>query len=47
MTNRIAIFLGLSIFAAIAVDYVMFDLAASVFLGRKFVSMLDWIKFWR
>ena len=47
MTNKIAIGLGLFVFAAFAVDAYVFDGEMPVFLGKKIFEFLDWIAFWR
>lgn len=47
MTNRIAIWIGLLIVLALAVDTVFWGSDHLVFLGRKFFALLDWVAFWR
>jgi len=47
MTNKIAIGLGLLIFAVFAVDAYAFGGELPVFLGRKLYELLLWIAFWR
>ena len=47
MTNTIALYLALLIAAAIGVDLVANDGAASVFMARKFLGIVDWVAFWR
>ena len=47
MTNRLAIWIGLLILAALAVDIWVFGSEHLVFLGRKLFVLLDWMAFWR
>ncbi|WP_341861055.1 hypothetical protein [Gymnodinialimonas sp. 57CJ19] len=47
MTNTLAIWIIIVIAAFLAVDAVMFDWSLSLFLGRKFASLLLWMAFWR
>ncbi len=47
MTNRLAIALALLILCFFIVDYFVYDLTNSVFLGRKFVELVDYVAFWR
>lgn len=47
MTNRIAIFLGLSLIAAIAADAALFGSQHMVFLGKKLFALIHWLAFWR
>ncbi len=47
MTNRIAIWLGLLIVAALVADALIYGSEHLVFLGRKFFALLDWVAFWR
>jgi hypothetical protein len=47
MTNRIALYLALVILAAIGADYVLLQGAASLFVMRKLVVLIDWVMFWR
>lgn len=46
MTNRIALFLGIVIAAAIAADVIANEGAALDFLSRKFIDLIEWVKFW-
>lgn len=46
MTNRIALVIGIVIAAGIAVDALANDGAASGFLSRKFLDLIEWVKFW-
>ncbi|WP_226621414.1 hypothetical protein [Alloyangia pacifica] len=47
MTNRIALWIGALLIAAIALDIMLFDSRTLVFLGRKIFILLDWMAFWR
>ena len=46
MTNRIALGLGLAIVAILALDYA-FGLGISVFLGRRFLDLINLVAVWR
>ncbi len=46
MTNRIALVIGIVIAAAIAMDALANDGMALGFLSRKFVDLIEWVKFW-
>lgn len=46
MTNGIALFLGIVIAAGIAADTFANDGAALDFLSRKFIDLIEWVKFW-
>lgn len=47
MTNTIALYLGLIILAAIAVDFLANDAVALTFTARKFLDLVEWVAFWR
>ncbi len=47
MTNIIALYIGLVLLAAIGLDLVANDGAALVFLGHKFLRLVEWVVFWR
>ena len=47
MTNSIAIGIGLSILALLALDQFMADGFNTLFLMRKFADMIEWMAFWR
>ncbi len=47
MTDRIALGLALLIAAGIAADMALTGGETLLFLARKFVSLLDWVEFWR
>jgi hypothetical protein len=46
MTNRIALVIGIVLVAVIAVDAVANGGAALGFLSRKFIDLIEWVKFW-
>lgn len=46
MTNRIAIGLALTVVALIALNFAM-GWSAHIFLGRKFVALVEWLAIWR
>ena len=46
MTDRIAIFLGVVLIAAIAAD-IAFGWGGLVFAMKKFNGLVEWIAFWR
>ncbi|EBA18013.1 hypothetical protein RSK20926_19782 [Roseobacter sp. SK209-2-6] len=47
MTNKIAIWLGILLIGAIAIDVFLSGPVHLVFLGKKFFELLDWVAFWR
>ena len=47
VTNRIAIFLGLFLIAAIVLDTMIYGNQHLVFLGKKFFELIEWVAFWR
>jgi hypothetical protein len=47
VTNRIAIFLGVMLIGFFVVDGILFSGNMSVFLGRKFGVLTEYIIFWR
>lgn len=47
MTNKIAVWLFLIIVALLAVDYLRYDWANTIFLLRKFLQLIEWTAFWR
>lgn len=47
MTNRIALALALFLFILLSADYLLNDGQASLFLGKKFLTLVDYMKFWR
>ncbi|WP_372839007.1 hypothetical protein [Phaeovulum sp.] len=47
MTDRIALWLGLSLLVLIGIDYAYVGTQHLVFLGNKFVDLVDYVAFWR
>ena len=47
MTNSLAIWIGIIIAVALAVDAVLFGWQYSFFLAQKFAGLLRWLAFWR
>lgn len=47
MTNRIALFLGLILIAAIVADVLYFGTEHLIFLGKKMFDLMEWMAFWR
>ena len=47
MSNTLAVWLIGLILAAFGLDYLLNDSAATVFLARKGLDLLQWIAFWR
>jgi hypothetical protein len=47
LTNRIALWIGLVLLAAIIADLTLNGGAALIFLMRKFLDMIEWVAFWR
>ncbi len=47
VTNRIAIFLGLFLIAAIVADIMLYGDEHVIFLGKKMFELIEWIAFWR
>jgi len=47
LTNRIALWIGLLLLAAISADLALNGGSALVFLLRKFLDMVEWLAFWR
>ncbi len=47
MTNRIALVLACLIIAAILADVALNHSAASIFMLKKLVSLIEYIEFWR
>lgn len=46
MTNRLAIWIGLIVVAALATDIWLYGSEHLLFLGRKLFVLLDWLAFW-
>ncbi|MGR3321598.1 MAG: hypothetical protein ACU0DK_06685 [Pseudooceanicola sp.] len=47
MTNQIALALGLTLAALVALDAVVFDWSNCLFLAKKLADLIEWIAFWR
>ncbi len=47
MTNRIALFLGLFLIAAMIADVYLYGTEHLLFLGKKLFELIEWIAFWR
>lgn len=47
MSNRLALIIALVILAVIVLDFALLKGAASLFLARRFVVLIDWLMFWR
>ena len=47
LTNRLALFIGLFLIAAVGVDVWLFGDEHMVFLGKKLFELIEWLAFWR
>lgn len=47
MTNKIAIWLGLIIIAAVSADLILWQGEHLLFLAKKLFELMDWVAFWR
>ena len=47
MSNRLALIIACVILAAIALDFALLKGAASLFLARRILVLIDWAMFWR
>jgi len=47
MTNIIAIWLAALVLVLLALDFIAFDSGAVLFLGRKFLVLVEYVAFWR
>ncbi|WP_223424799.1 hypothetical protein [Tateyamaria pelophila] len=47
MTNRIALFLGVFLIAAITLDVMVYGSEHIIFLSKKLADLLEWMAFWR
>lgn len=47
MTNKIALALGLFIFASIVLDLFFYGPQHMIFLGKKMNELIEWLAFWR
>lgn len=46
LTNRLAVWIGLILLASIIADFALNGGAASIFLARKFLDLIEWVDFW-
>ncbi len=47
MTNGISAVLAALILLFLILDRIFWHAAAEVFLARKFITLVDWLEFWR
>ena len=47
MTDRIALFLGILIVAAVVLDVTVYGTEHIIFLGKKLYGLIEWLAFWR
>ncbi len=47
MTNSIALVLGAVIIGGIVFDLTTYDGSNLLFLGKKFMELIEWMAFWR
>jgi hypothetical protein len=47
MTNTIALYLGIALFAALGLDLFANDGQALLFVARKLVGFIEYVAFWR
>ena len=47
MTNQLALILGLVIVTCLAIDAYSFGWDNTLFLSRKLLDLIEWLKFWR
>ena len=47
MTNKNAILLGVMILTALALDALLNNWTATLFLSRKLADLIEWMAFWR
>ena len=47
MSNRLALIIACVLLAAIALDFALLKGAASLFLARRILVLIDWAMFWR
>jgi len=47
MTNQIAIFLGALILIGLGIDWHYFGWDGTLFLARRLMELIEWLKFWR
>ena len=47
MNDTLALVLGIALAIFLGVDFLVFDWANSIFLGRKLFWLIDYVAFWR
>jgi hypothetical protein len=47
MSDRVALIIGLILLGAIVVDAIVFDWQVQIFIGRKLMTLIEHIAFWR
>ncbi|MEM1237743.1 MAG: hypothetical protein AAGI10_12280 [Pseudomonadota bacterium] len=47
MTNRLALILAIIIVVCIVIDQAIWSGEVLVFLGKKFMELIEWVAFWR
>ncbi len=47
MTNKIALWLGVLLVAALLVDVLVFGAEHLLFLGKELFDLVEWMAFWR
>ena len=47
MTNTIAFWLAMLILGLLALDFFVFEWGSVLFLGRKFLGLVEYVAFWR
>ena len=47
MTNQLALLLGFAIVTALTIDAYSYDWENTLFLSRKLLELIEWLKFWR
>lgn len=47
MTNQLALILGIAIIAALTIDAYSYGWDNTLFLSRKLLDLIEWLKFWR
>lgn len=47
MTNQLALILGLVIITLLTIDAYSFAWDNTLFLARKLLELIEWLKFWR
>ncbi|MEM6713211.1 MAG: hypothetical protein AAF590_13155 [Pseudomonadota bacterium] len=47
MTNQLALLLGFAVITALTIDAYSYDWENTLFLSRKLLDLIEWLKFWR